>query len=444
MNNRSSAISFLIRPGGIRLPFFYGWLLVAVAFVTMAVGVNARTAFSLLFPAILDEFGWDRGVTAGAFSFGFLVSALVTPFVGRLMDMRGPRIVIELGVVTMGVGLLLASLIREPWQLYLTLGALAAGGVNCLAYTGQSLYLTNWFVGRRGLALSIAFSGVGVGSIIILPWLGSLIASTGWRAASVALGLLVLVLLAPLNLLLKRRPEDLGLWPDGVVSGSASADRTANVVDRAWVAIDWTLGRAFHTPRFWWIAIGYFCGLFTWYAVQVHQTKYLIDIGFGSSEAAWALGLVSLVAVPGQIAFGHLSDRIGREWVWTIGNAGFVLCCVALIVLRTAPSAILLYAMIVAQGTLGYSLTSVMGAIPAEIFEGRHYGSIFGTVMLSAILGGAAGPWLAGVLYDATGTYSIAFWIATGCSLVSGVAIWLAAPGKVRAVTGRAGKLAIG
>ena len=116
----------LTRLRGIRLPFFYGWVLVAVAFVTMAVGVNARTAFSLLFPAILDEFGWDRAVTAGAFSFGFLVSALVTPFVRWLMDLRGPRLVIELGVVMMGVGLLFAGLIHEPWQLYLTLGAWSA------------------------------------------------------------------------------------------------------------------------------------------------------------------------------------------------------------------------------------------------------------------------------------------------------------------------------
>src|ERR1044072_6373405 len=104
----------------IRLPFFYGWLLVAVAFVTMALGVNARSAFSLLFPAILDEFGWGRGVIAGAFSFGFLGSAVVTPFVGRLTDLRGPRIVVETGVMTMGTGLILASLIREPRQLYLT------------------------------------------------------------------------------------------------------------------------------------------------------------------------------------------------------------------------------------------------------------------------------------------------------------------------------------
>src|SRR6516225_4696368 len=274
--------------GGVRLPFFYGWLLVAAAFVTMAVGVNARTAFSLLFPAILDEFGWDRGMTAGAFSFGFLVSALVTPCVGWLMDLRGPRLVIELGVVAMAAGLILAVLVREPWQLYLSLGALVGGGVNCLAYTGQSLYLTNWFVRRRGLALSIAFSGVGIGSITVLPWVASLIADAGWRAACLRLGILVLVLLAPLNLLLKRRPEDLGLEPDGATSGSAVVKGTGNVVDHAWTAIDWTLRRALQTARFWWLAGGYFCGLFTWYAVQVHQTKYLIETGFEPTEAALA------------------------------------------------------------------------------------------------------------------------------------------------------------
>src|ERR1041384_5851452 len=109
-------------------PFFYGWVLVAIGFVTMAVGVNARTAFSLLFPAMLDEFGWDRGLTAGWFSFGFLVSAVVTPFVGRLMDQRGPRLVVEIGVFAMGVGLLLGSPLRQPRQLYLALGAGGRGG----------------------------------------------------------------------------------------------------------------------------------------------------------------------------------------------------------------------------------------------------------------------------------------------------------------------------
>ena len=425
-------------------PLFYGWVIVAVSFVTMGVGVNARTAFSLLFPPILDEFGWERGVTAGAFSFGFLVTAAVSPFLGRLMDHRGPRLVIELGVGLMAAGLMLATLVQAPWHLYATLGVLVGGGGVCLGYTGQALFLPNWFVRRRGLAMSLAFSGVGVGSIILLPWLQALIGRAGWRAACWVMGILVLALLAPLNLLLRRRPEDLGLEPDGdhAPQGSVAVNRTvSNIVDPAWVAVDWTLGRAMRTARFWWIAVGYFSGLFSWYAVQVHQTRYLVEIGFSPTDAAWALGLVSLAGIPGQIALGHLSDRIGREWVWTVGSLGFALCYVSLLLLPHAPTPTLLYLMVASQGMLGYGLTSVIGAIPAEIFQGRHYGTIFGTLMLASIVGGAAGPWVTGALYDVTGSYAPAFSLAIGSSLLSALAIWLAAPREVRAVAGRVPRL---
>lgn len=426
------------KAGPRRLPFFYGWIIIAVAFVTMGIGVNARTAFSLLFPPILDEFGWERGVAAGAFSFGFIVSAILSPSLGRLMDRRGPRLVVEVGVGLMGAGLLLATVVREPWQLYATLGVLVGGGSVCLGYSGHSLFLPNWFVRRRGLAMSLAFSGVGVGSIILLPWLQGFIASAGWRAACWALGILVLAMLAPLNLLLRRRPEDIGLEPDGDRAGAgAAANKVSNVGDPAWVAIEWTLRRSLRTARFWWIALGFFGGLYAWYAVQVHQTKYLTEIGFSPTDAGWALGFVSLVAIPGQISLGHLSDRIGREWVWTVGSLGFALCYVILLLLRQAPTPVLLYLMVLSQGLLGYGLTSVMGAIPAEIFQGEHYGTIFGTLMLASIAGGAAGPWITGALYDATGTYGIAFAIALIWSIVSALAIWLAAPRQVRAVAGR-------
>src|SRR2546428_10026306 len=213
--------------------------MVAVVFAPMAVGFTARPAFSFLFPPILDEFGWDRGVTAGAFPFGFLVSAVLSPSLGRLMDRRGPRVVIEMGVGLMAAGLMLATLVRQPWHLYATLGVLVGGGGVCLGYTGQALFLPNWFVRRRGLAISVAYSGVGVGSIILLPWLHDLLGRAGWRASCWALGILILALLAPLNLLLKRRPEDLGLEPDGDRSSrDATARRgTANVVGAAWVAV---------------------------------------------------------------------------------------------------------------------------------------------------------------------------------------------------------------
>ena len=427
-----------------RRPIFYGWVIVSVAFVTMGIGVNARTAFSLLFPPIVDEFGWERGVTAGAFSFGFLVSAVLTPTLGRIMDRAGPRTVMELGVALMGAGLLLAPLTSEPWHLYLTLGVLVGGGSVCLGYSGQSLFLPNWFVRRRGLAMGLAFAGVGIGSITLLPWLQLLIESAGWRAACVAMGLLVLVVLVPINLLLRKRPQDVGLQPDGDAAPTpgVAARPASNVVDTAWAAVDWTLGRAMRTARFWWIAFGYFCGLYAWYAVQVHQTKYLIEVGFTPIVAAWALGLVSLAGIPGQIALGHLSDRIGREWVWTASSLGFVVCYLALILLQQSPTELLLYVMIGAQGVLGYGLTSIFGAIVAEIFEGKHYGSIFGTLMLAAIIGGAAGPWVTGALYDLLGSYTLAFWIGAGLSGLSTLAVWRASPRKVRVVAGRVHRLA--
>src|SRR5437660_1369472 len=140
--------------------FFYGWVIVAVCFITMGVGVNARTAFSLLFPPILDEFGWERGVTAGAFSFGFLVSAVLSPALGRLMDRRGPRVVMEMGVGLMAAGLMLATLVRQPWHLYATLGVLVGGVGVCLGYTGHALVLPNWVVRRPGLALRVAHARV--------------------------------------------------------------------------------------------------------------------------------------------------------------------------------------------------------------------------------------------------------------------------------------------
>ena len=305
-----------------RLPFFYGWLIVVVTFVTMAIGVNARTAFSLFFPPIICEFGWERGVTAGAFSFGFVVSGAVSPLIGRMMDRFGPRGVMELGVALMGGGLLLAPLTTQPWHLYLTIGVMVGAGSVCLGYSGQSLFLPNWFIRRRGLAMGLAFAGVGIGSVTLLPWVQHMIEQTGWRTACTAMGILVLAVLAPINFLLRKRPEDIGLLPDGDAAPSAtSAAPRSNVVDPVWASTDWTLRRALRTARFWWISLGYFCGLYVWYAVQVHQTKYLLDIGFSANVAVWALGVVSLLGIPGQIWLGHLSDRIGREWIWAISCA---------------------------------------------------------------------------------------------------------------------------
>ena len=258
-------------------------------------------------------------------------------------------------------------------------------------------------------------------------------------AGATPAGILALLVLAiaPLNLLLqRRRPQDLGLLPDGAPAADAAPDGTAGrrVLDPAWVAIDWTLPRAARTSRFWWLAAGFFCGLYAWYAVLVHQTRYLIDVGFDRGTAAYALALVALFGVAGQIVIGWLSDRIGREWGWTIGSLGFVLALLCLLALRTRPDPLLMYAMVAAQGLLGYSLATFYAAIPADLFQGRSYGTIFGALSLASTLGAGAGPWGTGFLHDQTGSYAAGFTLTLLLMLVAIGCIWCAAPRKVRGV----------
>jgi MFS family permease len=437
-NPAQSASSFA------RLPIYYGWIVVAIAFVTIAIGTNTRTAFSLLFPPILEEFGWGRGVTAATFSIGFLTSMLISPFIGALMDRFGPRYVIPTGAILVGAGLMLATVATTPLHLYFTLGAMVVGVTALLSYIGHSFFLPFWFVRNRGLAIGIAFSGVGVGSIFFFPWVQAIIDSTGWREACWAMAILLLVVLLPLNLVFQRRhPADLGLHPDGHPDperAAANGSGPDNVVNRVWASTEWTVGLAMRTAPFWWLFFAYVTGFYAWYAVQVHQTKYLVDSGFAVDQAAYALGFVGLSGIIGQIAIGHFSDRVGREWAWMISSLGFALCYVLLLLMKNNPSQPLMYMMVVSQGLLGYGMSSVYGAMPAELFQGKRYGAIFGMFGVAAGIGSGAGPWITGLIHDFSGSYTMAFCLALILSLVSIVCAWLAAPRKVRLVAGQAKK----
>lgn len=431
-----------------RTPFFYGWAVVAIVFITMGIGVNVRTSFSLLFPSILNEFGWDRATTAAAFSIGFALAAILAPIVGKLLEFVAPRYLLSVSAITVSIGLILSTFATQPWHFYLTLGVLMVGTGIVLTYVGQSMFLPNWFQRRRGLAVGIAFSGVGIGSMILMPLIQETISAEGWRDACWLMAGLLLVIILPLNFFFQRKqPSDIGLYPDGDAAPDQEQTRGQQaaadpVVDHAWVNTDWTIKKAMKTGTFWWLSLACSTALYVWYAVQVHQTKYLIEIGFSDLEAASALGLVGFAGVLGQIYLGNLSDRIGREWVWTISTAGFLLSCVLLLIMEHVPSAAMMYAMVILQGGLGYGVATVYGSMPADLFQGRGYGIIFGTISTLALIGGAVGPWLTGFFYDEAGNYHLAFYVIIGMSVVSILSVWLAAPRKRRLVAGQAQKRA--
>jgi len=421
------------------LPFFYGWIVLAVGFVTLGLAYSARSTFSLLYPPILNEFGWDRGLTASIFSIGFISTVVYAPLIGLTIERFGPNVVFPIATVFVAGGFVLAAVSTEPWQFVCGLGVLVVGGTNVLAFNGHFMFVPRWFEARRGLALGIVSSGAGVAALAVLPLFQWAIDTIGWRQGCLISAVVFVVVLAPINWLLQRRaPEDLGLVPDGRGASGADGKRRAGrqliVVDEAWAARDWTLARAIRTGRFWLVAVGCSTSLFAWYALMVHQTQYLLDVGFDGTFAAAALGLVSAFGIGGQIGLGSLSDRIGREWVWTLGLGGFAVSAGLLMVIAARPEPWLVIVMVGVQGGFGYALATVYGAVPADLFQGRGYGLIFAALTIFGSVGAAVGPWVFGAIYDATGSYRWALWLEIGVAAVSCFSIWLAAPRKVRRV----------
>ena len=422
---------------------FYGWIVVAVAFVTMAVSVNARTGYSLLFPAISEEFGWSSATISGAFAFGFLSSSAFVPFAGIVMDRYGPRIAIPMSALLLVAGYIGCMFATSPFMLYIFAGLMAVVGSLIMSYTGHSMFLPNWFVRKRGLAIGIAFGGVGVGAVFLLPALQWVIETQGWRAGCLAIAGTVAVIVIPLNLAFQRlSPQSMGLRPDGdedaaVATKPAPPDA---VVDRNWIATEWTVGKALFTAKFWWIGLANFCGLFVWYGIQVHQTKFLLAKGIEATEAAAALGLVALFGIVGQVFIGGYSDRAGREVGWSLALSGFVVSSASLLALDSAPNRVFLYGMVASQGLLGYGLASLYGAIPADVFGGKSFSRIFSILTLFGNTGAAAGVFFLGMIDDKTGGYTLGWWLCLLASAVSIAAVWMAAPRRVRLVAGQAAR----
>ena len=433
---------------GSSLPFYYGWIVVLVAFLTMAIAVNARTSFSLLFPPILSEFKWSRGVTAGVFSIGFIVSTLLTPCIGLMMDKLGPRVVLPFGAVLTSAGLIGSTISSESWHFYFTLGVLLIGGSVFMSYFGHTLFLPNWFDRKRGFAMGLAFAGAGLGAILLLPLIQNIILSDGWRQAAFVLALIIILIVIPINLIFQRhRPDELGLEVDGDKISNAntklsdSVNLNTRIVDQYWYDKEWTLSTAMRTGKFWWLIVSFSTALYAWYAVQVHQTKYLIDVGVSAEFAAFALGLVGLTGVIGQISLGAFSDKFGREIAWTIALMGFILTYACLFLIKFFPSMALIYLMVGLQGFIGYGLASVFGSVPADLFSGKHYGRIFGVIGGFSNIGAAAGPWITGIFYDYNDNYNSAFLSAIILCLISILAMWLVGPRKVVLVMGKTQKI---
>ncbi len=426
-----------------RSRFFYGWVIVAIAFVMMAVGYTQRSTFAVFYPVLVEEFGWHRGNTALIFSFSIIVYGLAAPFAGRLVDRLGPRVVFPFGVCLMSSGIALCSIATQQWHFYLLYGVVAAVGLSMVGSTPLNALIANWFVRKRALAFGLYSTGFGF-SLLGSPLVQSLITNVGWQRAYLMMGLFTTAIVVPLVVIFMRRsPAEKGMLPDGSVPGAmpygAAAPRT---VETLWMRTEWTVRRAVRTRQFWLMFLADLCLMgIAQQTVLAHSVYLLRDSGFGAQAAANSFSFYGVGITLGYLC-AYWSDRIGRERV-LIPGCLLAAAATALLFLIDGPSRFWLAcsSMFFCGLGMGAMVTTFFATI-ADLFQGRDYGAILGLMTLGFSIGGAFSPWFAGFLHDVTGSYVIAIALVvsallTGAGLVAAVGPHRLRPVRVHSIVSR-------
>jgi MFS family permease len=389
--------------------------------LTLALAYGIWYSYSVVLVALLAEFGWSRSLLAGAFSVFTLVHGGLNPVIGALCVRFRPLRVMAAGGVAMGLALFADSFIATPAQLYLAFGVFTAIAVAIAGWVPALVHVQREYPHRLGLSIGIVSSGVGVGMLLVVPFTQLLIDAYGWRAAYRVLGAVSVLWIVPSSLWLMRAPRSVTIRGQSPVKQNPKASSSDPRAAR-----EATLAEAMRTQPFWLLFAAFFFGNIASQMLHVHQVVYLVDHGLAAMVAASVVSVVGLASIFGKTGGGWLSDRIEREIVFIAGISILVASALVLLALGAAPTRWGAYGYAVLLG-VGYSVTaSLIPAMMSDRFSGRHYGAIVGVGLIGSAVGSAIGPWLAGRLYDTTGSYTLAFLIAAGSGVITAAAAWRA------------------
>ncbi len=400
--------------------YFYGYNIVGAGFITQAVCIGAMFTYGVFFKELETTFGWSRTLVSGASSLAFLIMGIMGVIAGTLNDRIGPRIILSVSGVFLGLGYMLMSQMSAPWQLYLLYGLFVGIGFSTHDVITLST-VARWFVRRRGMMSGLVKVGTGGGQLLVPLVAAALITRVGWRQAYLLLGILALVVLIVVAQLMKRDPQGVGLRPDG----NALADQADNSSDDRQSL---TLAAAIRTIPFWNLCIAEFTIFGCLLTTIVHIVPHARDQGLEPTTAAAVLATIGGVSMLGRIVMGTVNDRIG-------GKRSLIICLViligALLWLQACVNAWMLFAFSVMYGFAHGALFTVVSPTVAEFFGTGSHGLIFGVVLFSGTLGGSLGPLLAGYIFDLTGTYRAAFFMLTAMAAVGLLLVALMRPDRI-------------
>jgi predicted MFS family arabinose efflux permease len=368
-------------------------VVLGVAFALSVLGRGLGESFTVFLLPISTSFGWDRAEVVSLYSIAALCGGLASPFIGRLFDQSGPRVVYSLGLLLLGGAFVAASYATQLWQFQLTIGVAVGFGIACIGNVPNSIMLGRWFGPRLPTAMAVVYSATGAGVLVMLPLAQILIEKLEWRGAYQLIGCVVLGVLLPLSLLPWRT----------FASGSTHLPEPAR---HELSNIGWTLRSAMRHHAFWALFATFFFTAIGMFALSAQIVAYLVDVGFPPLQAATAWGFSGVALFVGMLTISWLDGVIGRRRSVLCSYGLSITGIVLLWLLQYFPNVFLLTGFIVAFGSMIGSRGPLLTATAMKIFRGERVGTIYGTITFGSGLGSAFGSWFGGVLHDWTQSYN--------------------------------------
>jgi MFS family permease len=394
---------------------YYGWVMLGAVSVTEVVSWGILYyAFTVFVAPMQADLDWSRVAITGAYSLALLCSGLAAVPVGRWLDRHGPRALMTAGSVLGSLLLVAWSQVTHLWAYYLIMAGIGVATAAVL-YEPAFAIVATWFRRRRGRALTVLTFFGAWASFIFIPLSAWLVARFGWRMAVLALaGILAIMTIPPHALLLRRRPQDLGLLPDGAPI-DAPIGQPQTTAERSVPA-----NAALREAGFWWLTFAFAVSSFATVALTVHLIPYLVERGHSSSFAATVAGLYGLMSLAGRLIIGPLGDRYPRRWV-TAGLMGMQVAGLAILAIAPTAMGALIYVALFGAGS--GTQTIMRAALLAERYGPAHYGSINGALSLALTSARTLAPIGAGLIAGLLGGYPALLWALVGLSSVGLVAL---------------------
>ena len=400
------------------LPFYYGWFVLSIVFLTTLTSAGVRSSPSVLIHPLEAEFGWSRALIASAVSMNLLLFGVAAPISGWLIDKYGPRKVMigSLGLLIFGVSGTIAM--DQFWQFFLVWGivvGLGAGGVGSVltATVGN-----RWFVARRGLALGILGSASSTGQIIFLPLFMAAITYAGWRMGSMALILVAIILVPVIYFFMRDDPSEVGLEPYGAADpAAASSGGVASLRGMRSRNATITAREVVTHPTFWLLASSFFvCGGTANGLIGTHLIPHEIDLGIPQIAAASLLGVMGALNMVGTIFSGWMIDRVQpQRWLALV----YALRGLSLLMLPFVQSMWGFFLFAVIYGLDWFATVPPSMAITADTFGKENVGKVYGWIFMSHQIGAAIMASAAGALRTWVGDYHSAFFSGGVIALVA-------------------------